>query len=58
MGSGVHMGKEAKAKRFVKIILDVGHKMGAEWDEKLSRDAAKWVPNGTKNCPGKLYLSS
>ena len=32
MGSGVHMGKEAKETRFVKIILDVGHKMGAKWD--------------------------
>ena len=35
MGSGVHMGMEANEKRFVKIILDVGHKMGAKWDEKL-----------------------
>ena len=33
------MGKEAKEKRFVKIIVDVGHKMGAKWDEKLSRKA-------------------
>ena len=38
-GFGVHMGKEAKGKRFVKIIVDVGHKMGAKWDEKLSREA-------------------
>ena len=36
---GVHMGKEAKENRFVKLIVDVGHKMG------------------TKNCPGRLYLS-
>ena len=41
----------------MKIILDVGHKMGAKWDENLSRDATKWMPNGTKNCPGRLYLS-
>ena len=34
MGSGVHMGKEAKEKRFVKIITDV---------------VTKWVPSGTKN---------
>ena len=33
------MGKEAREKRFVKIILDVGHKMGAKSDEKLSREA-------------------
>ena len=39
MGSGVHMGKEAKEKHFVKIILDVGHKTDAKWDEKLSREA-------------------
>ena len=32
MGSGVHMGKEAKEKNFAKIILIVGHKMGAKWD--------------------------
>ena len=37
--------------------LDVGHKMGAKWDEQLSREATKWVPNGTKNCPWRLYLS-
>ena len=49
-GSGVHMGKEAKEKRFVKIITDV---------------ATKWVPSGTKNgackrhmSPGRLYQSS
>ena len=37
------MGKEAKEKRFAKIILDVGHKMGAKWDAKwgLSRDLDK-----------------
>ena len=34
-GSGVHMGKEAKEKHFAKIILDVGHKMGAKWEEQL-----------------------
>ena len=33
------MGKEAKENRFVKIIVDVGHKMGGKWDEKLSREA-------------------
>ena len=31
------MGKESKETRFVKIIIDNGHKMGAKWDEKLSR---------------------
>ena len=50
MGSGVHMGKEAKEKCFVKIITDV---------------VTKWVPSGTKNgackrhmSPGRLYQSS
>ena len=33
------MGQEAKEKRFVKIIIDVDHKMGAKWDDKLSREA-------------------
>ena len=33
------MRKEAKEKRFVKIIVNVGHKMGAKWNEKLSRKA-------------------
>ena len=49
-GSGVRMGKEAKEKRFVKIITDV---------------VSKWVPSGTKNgackrhmSPGRLYQSS
>ena len=33
------MGKEAKEKRFVRRIVNVGHKMGAKWGEKMSREA-------------------
>ena len=33
------MGKEAREKCFVKIILDVGHKRVAKWDEKMSKEA-------------------
>ena len=41
--------------RDVKIIIDVGHKMGAKWDEKLSREAVfePWSNPSTKKGPTK-----